>query len=134
TRSPRPARSARTCSAPSWRRQGWPRPGWPGQLPARWRMLRRARAMIVFVGLCAPEVTNTDPSAAYTLSRPCTRPWASVTLVARVGPHHHAAHDVVAGGQAAAVEGGGHGQRHARAGLGHHRLQPRDPELLSHLL
>ena len=44
------------------------------QLPARWRMLRRATAMMVFVGLCAPEVTNTDPSATYTLSRPCTWP------------------------------------------------------------
>ena len=30
--------------------------------PASWRMLRNATAMIVFVGLCAPEVTNTDPS------------------------------------------------------------------------
>jgi protein phosphatase len=31
--------------------------------PARWRMLRKATAMMVFVGLCAPEVTNTEPSA-----------------------------------------------------------------------
>jgi hypothetical protein len=32
-------------------------------VPARWRMLRRATAIRVFVGLCAPEVTNTEPSA-----------------------------------------------------------------------
>jgi pimeloyl-ACP methyl ester carboxylesterase len=32
-------------------------------VPARWRMLRKATAMMVFVGFCAPEVTNTDPSA-----------------------------------------------------------------------
>ena len=31
--------------------------------PARWRMFRRATAMMVFVGLCAPEVTKTEPSA-----------------------------------------------------------------------
>src|SRR4029077_20574999 len=37
-------------------------------VPARWRMLRKATAMIVFVGLCAPEVTKTDPSATYTFS------------------------------------------------------------------
>jgi hypothetical protein len=37
-------------------------------------MFRKATAMIVFVGLCAPDVTNTDPSATYTLSSPCTRP------------------------------------------------------------
>ena len=36
----------------------------PCQLrPARWRMLRRATAMMVLVGLCAPEVTKTEPSA-----------------------------------------------------------------------
>gem|GEM_PF-2166586 len=35
---------------------------YPGA-PARWRMLRRATAMIVFVGLTAPDVTNEAPSA-----------------------------------------------------------------------
>jgi hypothetical protein len=47
--------------------------------PARWRILRRATAIRVLVGFCAPEVTKTDPSATWTLSRPCTRPYASVT-------------------------------------------------------
>jgi len=35
---------------------------YPG-VPARWRMLRKATAMIVFVGFCAPDVTNDAPSA-----------------------------------------------------------------------
>ena len=43
-------------------------------------MFRRATAMRVFVGFCAPDVTNTEPSATYTLSSPCTRPYVSVTL------------------------------------------------------
>jgi hypothetical protein len=42
--------------------------------------------MIVLVGLCAPEVTKTEPSATYTLSRPCTRPNGSVTDVAGWAP------------------------------------------------
>ncbi len=37
-------------------------------------MFRSATAMIVFDGLCAPDDTNTEPSATYTLSSPCTRP------------------------------------------------------------
>jgi hypothetical protein len=38
-----------------------PKP-YPG-VPARWRMLRRATAMIVLVGFTAPDVTNAAPSA-----------------------------------------------------------------------
>src|SRR5690349_35794 len=46
-------------------------------------MLRNATARIVFVGFAAPALTNVPASATTTLSRPCTRPYASVTL--RVG-------------------------------------------------
>ena len=52
----------------------------------------------------------------------------------RVVTHHHAAHDVVAGRQAAAVLGGRHRQGQAGSSLGHHVLQLRYPELLGDLL